>query len=80
MSDNYPPGAKNDPNAPYNEIDYGTKKCTDCNGLGIIPNSYPDQNCDTCNGTGEIDKTKEDHYDKYLSAMEEKADAKREEQ
>jgi RecJ-like exonuclease len=31
---NYPPGAEHDPNAPYNEVDLGTKECPNCNGEG----------------------------------------------
>ena len=31
---NLPMGAENDPRAPYNEVDMGTKECPECEGEG----------------------------------------------
>lgn len=33
------------------------KKCPDCYGLGIVPDSFPDQDCETCEGMGEVEET-----------------------
>jgi DnaJ-class molecular chaperone len=59
--DNYPPGAANDPNAPYNQPE--PVECPDCGGEGTISCSDDDEwdefNCTTCGGTGFIEKEDE---------------------
>ncbi len=81
--DNYPWGAKDDPNAPWNEKE-SEMDCPDCYGTGEIPDSLtlgkPIDICDACNGTGKVTMTDKDYYDEYETAMEEKAEARREEQ
>ena len=37
MSDNYPPGAANDPNAPYNEVEAPETAAYRATGIGNIP-------------------------------------------
>lgn len=61
---NYPPGAENDPRAPYNQKDPETKKCEECNGTGYLECSecgtHSAIECDDCEGTGEIEIDDED--------------------
>lgn len=59
MSDNYPPGAKNDPNAPWNKEEPEMIPCPDCGGSGSHGASADkfgiyEEECITCEGTGEI--------------------------
>lgn len=55
----YPPGAENDPNAPYNQRE--PIDCSECNGTGtkFDPDAECPEDreyrCDTCDGTGEVD-------------------------
>lgn len=52
--DNYPAGAANDPNAPYNQR---TVTCPHCGGTGIDEDSEDMQDpepCFTCGGDGEV--------------------------
>jgi DnaJ-class molecular chaperone len=63
--DNYPPGAANDPSAPYNQKDPEMQKCDECNGDGKFNDKDSDGNwveyqCDHCEGTGEIEIDEED--------------------
>lgn len=51
---NYPDGAANDPDAPWNKKDPVMIECEYCDGTGIIlPEEEP---CFKCNGTGEIEE------------------------
>lgn len=80
MSD-YPAGAKNDPNAPYNEKSYGS--CSTCEGHGSTCSNtgYTDCDCEEgcaflicmdCDGTGE--KTEQQAIDERESWEEDMRD------
>ena len=67
---NLPLGAEHDPRAPYNQVDYGEKECTECSGIGYYIYSccgddmtqiYDDlKRCITCKeNLGELDDIKE---------------------
>jgi hypothetical protein len=55
----YPPGAENDPNAPYNQPD--PVPCKRCKGTGKLtdPDAEDPEDrefkCDGCEGAGEVD-------------------------
>ena len=53
--DNYPPGAKNDPNAPYNREEPEFEKCDWCDGTGTDIDS-DEAECIRCQGSGMMDK------------------------
>lgn len=55
MMDNYPDGAANDPNAPWNQKDPVMVECEDCGGGGKIPDNPEPSVCLTCEGTGEVE-------------------------
>ncbi len=75
---NYPTGAERDPNAPYNEPNYGLKECPICQGTGM--DQYSDLNkCPECLGTGMIFCTSEDEVNDLSNEIESEEDAKREE-
>lgn len=52
--DNYPPGAADDPAAPYNQKEPETEKCDWCDGTGTDEDS--DDSCIRCQGSGMMDK------------------------
>lgn len=57
-SNNYPPGAANDPDAPFNQKDTKYIECEECNGTGIKSEEtyfYDKELCVLCDGIGEID-------------------------
>jgi DnaJ-class molecular chaperone len=61
--DNYPPGAANDPSAPYNQKEPVMRECDQCNGTGEVDVEYSGvvviEVCDECNGTGETEVEEE---------------------
>lgn len=63
---NYPPGAENDPRAPYNEKEPKMTKCDECSGEGKFQDIDDSDGepfefqCDNCEGTGEIEISEED--------------------
>ena len=57
MISNYPPGAENDPSAPYNLPDLAYIQCDNCNGTGHSEPAteiYDPVRCKICDGTGEL--------------------------
>lgn len=63
MIDNYPPGAANDPNAPYNKKDPVMIECEFCSGTGryeLDTEEYETDECHKCDGTGEIESDEDD--------------------
>lgn len=61
-SGNYPPGAENDPRAPWNQAE--PDECFDCNGSGYVDAETGDAaekddenaiECSTCEGEGYVD-------------------------
>ena len=63
--DNYPPGAANDPNAPYNKKDPVLIDCDECDGDGFIdPEDYDEimeeNTCPECHGAGQIEVEKDE--------------------
>lgn len=66
MSD-YPAGAENDPDAPYNEKDHGD--CSTCEGTGYDIKDTEDKHyCPDCDGTGK--KSEQQAQDEYESFKE----------
>lgn len=57
--DNYPPGAKNDPSAPWNQAVPDMKTCPLCMGSGRLGTSADElgiyeQECANCDGEGSV--------------------------
>ena len=52
---NYPDGAANDPNAPWNQKDPVMIDCPECEGSGEIIDDDGNHDCTCCNGDGEIE-------------------------
>ena len=50
---NYPCGAENDPNAPWNQKEPKFVECDDCGGSGFEEDWH---NCQTCGGVGETEE------------------------
>jgi DnaJ-class molecular chaperone len=56
MFDNYPPGAANDPNAPWNQKDPEFIECDYCDGTGLaFDDEYGKEECRHCNGEGMVE-------------------------
>ena len=53
----YPPGAKYDPKAPYNQKDPDVIECEECDGKGIVADSDEmcEVPCEECDGNGTIE-------------------------
>jgi len=71
---NYPPGAENDPNAPYNQLPEKYKICEECDGSGQLENADHTEACPICYGYGEVLRTFEDDLADEEAAAEEKGD------
>lgn len=79
---NYPAGAENDPNAPYNQPDVEYVVCPDCEGRGYNRVNITISKdfifnldlCETCEGDGKVPRTFEDDLADEETAAEEKGD------
>lgn len=68
MTGNYPAGAAEDPNAPFNRKDPIFKKCPECNGEGgnVHADGLSAEACHTCAGEGEIEvDPQEEDYEEW---------------
>lgn len=68
---NYPPGAANDPNAPYNQKDPVFETCDRCGGTGlewVDPENHSagEECCRACKGEGQIEVNDDDCENTFI--------------
>jgi len=62
--DNYAPGTRYDPDAPWNQVEPEYEECDACGGHGSVADDGDDQywTCEECDGAGEVVIVEEGDY------------------